>query len=226
MDTLITRCKRRADKENDDHIPSEEWRAFISEVWGADVFGPVAECGLRYFETTATLVSDGSAYVTEPSNHLSTIRVDYIDTSGRHHELVELNVAEEAFFAGSPAGSGPARFFTCVDDRLYLYPTPPSGQSYQVLYVPQAPNLSDKDDDYCVDLVTMDGEACLIWGVAVLALGKAKQDATLAVQKHGEHRERHLDWATERMLTQPRRRVVQLEDLGSCGYDPADWRWS
>jgi hypothetical protein len=222
MGTLIERCKRRADKEGDDFISNAEWRALISEVWGTDIFGVAADTGYRYFETRATLTTDGTAYVAEPSNMLSVVRVDYVDGSGRHRELTELTTFEEGLFAGS-SGANPACFFTHVDDRFYFYPTPPTGQAYEVLYIPQAPDLSEFANSDCVDLVTMDGEACLYWGAAALALAKAKQDCTLHLQKQELHRTRHMEWCATKAIAQPRRRSVRLDDVDFARWDPAEW---
>jgi len=214
MSTLVTRCQQRADKVGDDHIT--EWKSFISEVYGADVHSVVAGIGARYFETTASLTTTGAAYVTEPTDHLSTIRIDYVDASGAHHELEELTVQEEAILAGRTSGAWASRF-TIVDDRIYLYPIPPAGQTYEVRYIPQAPDLSAAADGDLVDVITPDGEACLLWGVAVLARAKASQDVSLHMRKAAEHRDRLMEWAAERSMSEPRRRDAS-QDL-----PPGDW---
>lgn len=222
MGDLVTLCQQRADKVGDGHLT--EWKSLISEVYGADVYGTVAETGLRYFEYVETLTTTGAAYVEEPDDLLSVIRVDYVDSSGNHYELDELNVHEEAYFAGRPAG-GRACFFTLIDDRIYLYPTPPTDQTYQLIYIPQPPDLGVYTDGGVVDLVTPDGLSCLLWGVAMLAKAKASQDVTLHLRKHEQHKQKLMEWAAERMLSQPRRRVVQFDGLGGV-LDPADYRWS
>jgi hypothetical protein len=219
MSTLVTRCQQRADKVGNDFILAAEWRSMISEVYGADVFSVVAATGGRYFETTATLTTTGAAYVDEPADHLTTVRVAYVDATGLHHELAELTVAEEGRLLGRAAGAW-ATHYTVVDDRLYLFPTPPTGQTYEVRYTPQATDLSDYADGDLVDLVTPDGEACLYWGVAVLARSKASQDVTLHVRKHDEHRMRLMEWAAERSMTEPRRRDVDHE------LPPGDWGYN
>jgi hypothetical protein len=223
MGTLTTRSKRRADKEFDEHIPAAEWLALINEVWAADIFGVVAACGLRYFETTSDLTTTGVAYVSEPSNHLSTIRLDYVDSSGRLHELDEVNSEEEGFLTGVTS-SGRAHYFTLLDSRIYLYPTPPTGQTYRIAYIPQAPDVSGFASDECVDVVNADGEACLYWGVAALVKVKAQQDASVYMQKHAEYRDRLEKWAIDRSLTQPRRRPAADEYSERGFFDPGDYR--
>lgn len=219
LSTLVTRCQQRADKVGDDHI--SEWKSLISEIYGADVHSVVAATGGRYFETTAALVTTGAAYVGEPADHLSTVRVDYVDAHGRRHALGEATVQEEADLIGVTSGDR-ATSYTMIDDRLYLFPTPPSGQTYELRYIPQAPDLSAAADGDLVDVVTPDGEACLLWGVAALARAKASQDVTLHLRKAAEHRDRLMVWAAERSMTEPRRRDPDhARDL-----PPGDWGYN
>lgn len=225
MGTLVERCKRRADKENDDHISPAEWKALISEVYATDVYSPVAEVGLRYFEYTSSLVTTGAAYVSEPTDHFGSIRLDYIlnTTTGEKRELVEIMAPEEAWFAGRSGSE--ARYFALIDDRVYLYPTPPTGQTYEMRYCPQPPDLSAYADTDLVDVVTPDGEAALVWGVAALALAKAKQDASFHASQQEKYRDRHHYWASQRMLSQPARRVVTNIDPSLIDLDPGSRWW-
>lgn len=227
MGDIVLRCQQRADKVEDDHIggtDTAEWHRLISEVYG-DLFSVVAETGLRYFEYTATLTTDGTGYVAEPSDLLAAIRLDYIvNAAGERRALVELMQAEQSFLSGQTGTE--ARMFALVDDRIYLYPTPPTGQTYELLYIPQPPDLSTFDSDACVDVVTPDGEAFLIWGVAALAKIKASQDASVHLAKQEQARERLTSWAVSRAFNQPRRRQVTDIDVGlDTDVDPADWRF-
>lgn len=226
MGTVVERCQRRADLENDGHISAAEWLALISEQYG-ELYALVAETGLRYFEYTSTLTTTGAAYVSEPSDHLATVRIDYLvngTTTGERRALDELMAQEQPRWSGRTA-SNEARAFALVDDRIYLYPTPPSGQSYEILYIPQPPDLSTFASDDCVDVVTPDGEAFLIWGVAVKALAKSESNVQLAIAEREAARERLVAWATMRAFNQPRRRISGEFDGPLSGYDPADWRW-
>ncbi len=211
----------RADKAEDDHILGPEWRALISEVWGADVFQVVADTGLRYFETTTSLTTDGAAYVAEPDGLAKVIRLDYIDDADRRTELQELTSHEEGSLAGLTGTV--ARWFALVDDRIYLYPTPASGQTYEILYIPQAPDVSGYADDACIDLVSADGEACVVWGVAGIAKVKSSQDASIHMSKQEQHRDRLQGWAADRMITQARRRPAADEYAERFGYQEGDY---
>jgi hypothetical protein len=225
MGTVVERCQRRADLENDGHIADAEWLALISEQFG-ELCALVSETGLRYFETTATLTTTGVAYVSEPSNHLATVRIDFLvdgTTTGLRRQLDEIMPQEQARWSGH--SNGEARAYALVDDRIYLYPTPPTGQSYEILYIPQPPDVSAFASDECIDVVTPDGESFLLWGVAVKALAKSESDVRLAIAEREAARERLTAWATMRAFSQPRRLISGSFDGPLSGYDPADWRF-
>lgn len=228
MGDLLTRCKQRADKVGDDHIggsDSAEWHRLISEVYG-DLFSVVAETGHRYFEYTATLTTDGTAYVAEPADMDKVVRLDRIvnSSTGERYSLVEVMHQEQPVVAGQTGAE--ARAFALVDDRIYLYPTPPTGQTYELLYIPQPPDLSAFASDECVDVVNSDGEAFLIWGVAALAKIKAAQDASAYFSRQEFYREKLTASAISRSFAAPRRRVVTDVDTWlDSEVDPADWRF-
>jgi hypothetical protein len=224
MSELVTRCKRRVDQENADHIASAEWKALISEAYG-ELFQTVADAGLQYFEYTSTITTDGSSYYDEPSDHLATVSLDrVIDAAGRRRTLREIMAQERSAWAGRSGSE--ALVFALVDDRIYLYPTPPSGLTYELLYIPQSPDLSSYDDDDVVDVVTADGEAFLIWGVAVKALAKAERNVQLAMAEREAARQRLLEWAVQRAFNQPRRRYVDEFDASSPAISEGDWRFN
>lgn len=201
MSVLRTRCKRRADVEFDEHISDAEWNALISEKYG-ELYGLVCEAGLRYFETTSAITATGATSYTEPSDHLATIGLDYLGSSGTRRRLKELMVHERDRLAGQ---TGDALGYTLVDDQIYLYPNPSSG-SYQLLYIPQSPDLSSYADGDLVDVVNPDGEAFLIWGVCVLAKSKSESDVSLAMAREDDARERLQVWAVNRSMSEGRRR--------------------
>lgn len=220
MGTLIELCQQRADKENDDHIANTEWRTLIDESYG-ELFEAVAETGLRYFEKVGTLTSTGAAYVAEPTDVLSTIGLDYVLGSGERRPLKEIMIHERAKWAGRTGSY--ATEFAIVDDRIYLYPTPPTGQTYELLYVYQPPDLSAFDDDDCVDVVTPSGRDFIVWNTAVKAAAKSETDAQLALVERDNAKKRLVEWAVKRMLTQPRRQHV--EDAEQQFVSPGAWRF-
>ncbi|WP_196299624.1 hypothetical protein, partial [Streptococcus pneumoniae] len=77
----------------------------------------------------------------EMADHLSTVNLSFIvnATTGERRDLRELMAQERSRYSGQ---SGTARYFSLVDDVIYLYPTPPTGEVYEMRYVPQPPDLT------------------------------------------------------------------------------------
>ena len=221
MSTIRTRCKRRADQENSTFIADAEWNALISEVFG-ELWSEVSACCQRYFETSDTVTATGAASYTEPSDHYSTIRIARVDASDREYALEPLRIQDEAAFKGL---TGQARYWALVDDQLFLYPNPPSG-TYKWYYLQQPTDLSEYVDADLVDVVTPDGEAFLIWGVAAIALAKSESNASLALAKQEAARERLQYWAANRNLVDGRSRAVEGDDAWPGRFGPDGWeRW-
>lgn len=219
--TMVNRCKQRCDQENSSHISDGEWKALLSESYG-DLYSVVAGTGLRYFEYNTTITTDGSASYDEPTDILSTISVTRTMTDGTSYELTEAMPQEQPFFGGV---TGDARYYCQIDDQLFLFPTPPSGQTYVWRYIGQPPDLSTYDDDDLIDVVTPDGEAFLIWATAVKALAKSESDVQLAMMEREATRARLEEWAQLKAFTQPRRQIAVDEYGGSPWIDPADFWW-
>lgn len=221
MSTLRTRIKRRADQENSSLISDSEWNALISEVYG-ELSSEVAACIQRYFETTTTVTATGAASYTEPTTHLSTIRIARVDASGRQHPLRQLRSQDEAHYIGFAGGD--ATHWTLVDNQLFLYPKPSSG-SYKWYYLAQPTDLSAYADGDLVDVITPDGEAFLIWGVAAIGLAKAESSSAEARSQQEAARERLQYWAALRNLAEGRSRPIDQDD-GPTRYGPDGWeRW-
>lgn len=219
MGTLVTRCKRRADKEFDEHISTAEWKALISEKYG-EHWGVIAETGCLYHHRTATITATGAASYAEPADHMSTIGMDLVRSDGSRREVTELQIQERNLFAGQV---GEAFFFRHVDDLIFLHPNPSSG-TYELLYIPQPTDISEYADDQPVDLMTADGAAALIWGVAAMAADKSEANLQFKLRQEELATERLRMWAINKSLLEPRRRVItDPHDLRST--DPAEWFW-
>lgn len=203
---LVTRAKQRADMEAQGLISDAEWKSILHTVYG-EFYSLVVETGMRHFEATQTITTDGSAGYDIPSDHLSTIGVDREEAAGaRQWPLEQLMVQQRNRYSG--ASSGRAQAFALVGSQVLLFPTPPSGQTYHHLYVPQPADLTAAGDSEVVDVITADGENFIVWSAAVIALGKEESDVSLALAERERMRVRVTEWAVNRMLTQPRTRVV------------------
>lgn len=209
--------------ENETFISDPEWNSLISEMYG-EQYSIVAESGMRYFESTSTITATGAASYTEPADQLAYIGLDRIvnSTTGERQTLTEVMTQERSQWSGL---TGDAVVYSFVDDQIYLYPKPSSG-TYQLLYIPQSPDLSVASDSTSVDVVTPDGEAFLIWGVAAKALPKGEMDPSSAVREREASRQRFTEWVTLRALVNPRRRIIDpgRSNLGELEYlDPGGW---
>lgn len=211
MSTLITSCKQQVDLENHAVIGDAEWRGLISRAYG-ELFTIVAQSGLRYFEYTSDAVTTGTNELAEIADHFETVTLAYLSsvTPARYIDLREAMPQEQSMLSGQSGGM--ARYFALVDDKILLFPTPPAGQTYQMRYVPQPPDLSAYADSDIIDVVTPDGHEFLIWNVAVKAMAKTEADARLAIAEREQSRARFTEAVQLRALISPRRRIVVDDD--------------
>lgn len=216
LNDLIQRAQRRCDMEDDPAIEPDEWAKLISEAYG-ELYTVVFESGLEYFERALPVTSTGSQTIGEPVDHLSTVQVLYLvdATTRRYVALRELMAQERSIVSGmTSASSSFARAFALVDRLIYLYPTPPAGQVYEIRYVPQPPEFT-APSDVQVDVVTPDGLAFLLWNVAVMAGAKIEIDPSLAMSRLEAARDRFTTSVQLRALNAPRRRILDIEtDVG------------
>lgn len=216
--TLVDRFKQRANMVGDDSIDTPEWKSMGSEVYG-ELYEEVADSGLRYFEYTSNVTTTGDGYIAEPTDQLAlvdNIEVVIDATSGRVRRLYPVQPQERAILSGR---TGDPRRYEMVDDRFYLYPTPPSGQVLTLRYIPQSPDLAAYADDDVVDVVTAAGEAFLIWGVAAIAKAKDDRFVDYAETQKEKARVRLQQWARNRAFHEQPRRIVE-DDYGA---DIGDW---
>lgn len=227
MSTVVLTCQRRADLEGDDSLSTPEWKSLISEQYG-HLYARVVQSGMRYFEAQRTYTATGAASYPLPDDHDLYIGVErVIDSAGNTAQLDELMIQERNAFSGS---TGEACAFSITGLNLVLSPRPSTG-TYILTYIPQSPDLSSLSDTETIDVVTADGEAFLIYGVAVKAAMKRKEDARGYASERDAAEQRFIDDVNQRAFTQPRRRVVMrsplLDDVGDWGLanDPGSWRY-
>ena len=149
MSTLVTRCKRRSDKEGESHISDPEWKALISEQYG-ELAQIIVDGGGRYFETESTINATGAASYTEPSDILHILEITRVDGSYRRR-LDELMLQERAGVMGL---TGTAAFWEFSDDQIILYPKPSSGTTdgYIECHVFESGTLDDIEDTEYLDV--------------------------------------------------------------------------
>jgi len=215
MSDIRTQCLNNVDMATDESVTTAEANAIISDVYCSRVYLTVASAFRRYFETSTTFTTTGLSYLAEPSNHLSTVDTieRVLDSSGRLRRLQRIMPQERAVWSGR---TGHARKWEIVDDRIYLYPTPPSGDQYVLRYIQQPPSLANYGDADVVDVVTPDGLAVVIWGASVRLKAKSDRDVGLALKERDEAATRLLLWAQDRAANDQEHIVVEDD----CDDDP------
>lgn len=221
MSTLVLRSQQLADMEGDPSIDTPEWKTNLSESYG-EAYEIVASEGNRYFEFTTTLTTDGTNHLPEPVDMLAV--VDQLElildaTTGRCRRLRPILPQQRAALSGR---TGTPRFYEHVDDRYYLYPTPPTGQQLTLRYIGQCPDLTNYADADVVDCYCVAGLKFALYAAAAAAVQKSKNDASALLQEREVQRKLLWEWAAERaMNVQP---VWYVED--DDGYDlPSNWSW-
>lgn len=200
---LIDRAKNRMDMANSDALTDAEWKENLSSVYG-ELYEEVADSGMRYFETEATITADGSASYALPSDHLSTIAIDgEVSPGGRRFPVVEQMVQERNGYQGA-LSSGQAKEFAIVGSTLKLYPVPASG-SYYHTYIPQAADLSSAQDTDVVDVITPSGEKFVVYGLVILARIKEQDDMRADLQQQQMALTKLRKWVVQRSFNTPRR---------------------
>jgi hypothetical protein len=229
MQDLVLRAQRRIDREGDSAIGPAEWKALISEQFG-HLYTDVVKAGWSYYDTTSTITANGAASYALPSDNDVIIGVDRVLSTGQIYQLDELMTQERNAFAGL---TGDAAAYRIVGQTLVLLPRPTSG-TYTLWYVPQSPDISSLADTSSVDVVTADGEAFLIYGVAAKAAAKLREDPSLHLAERDAAEQRFIEDVSQRALMNPRRRVVMRSPildggLGDWGdglwNDPGSWRF-
>jgi hypothetical protein len=213
LDALRTACKQQVDLENHGVISDVEWAGYISRSYG-ELYSIVLDVGLQYFEYATQLTTDGTNKLSEVSDHFSTVNLSYLAdaTAGRYEDLREISAQNRSRLSGRTGGK--AQYFAHVDDKIYLYPTPPTGQVYELRYTPQPPDISTFASDACIDVVNPDGHDFLIWGVAVRACGKTEADPALAMRERDAARDRFIESCRDKSQMSARR--IQVDYDGDC----------
>jgi hypothetical protein len=227
LGALVTKCQQQLDMESEDAVDTDEYKGRISTAY-AELASILVSSGLRYFEDeqsfAATSLADdgaGGGSIALPADYLATIGVDR-QVGERWCQLDELMVQERNTFSSSRRS---AQAWTTIGQKLHLYPRPPASDAYRHLYVPQPADLSAEDDETDVDVVTPDGEAFIVWSVAVALSVRDETDARDAMAERERARARVEKWAVLRSFNTPRRRVIREGPFFDGADDPASWRY-
>ena len=215
-----------------DTTGSSEWKGLISTVY-AELYSEIVSTGLRHFEKTHTITTDGTDKYALPADFMVHLGMDYQwDTQGHTRPLREQMAQERHRFAGA-SGNSEAVAFAIVgtgtatgSKPIELYPKPTTGKTYKLIYIPQPADLSTAADSTLVDVVTPAAEEFIICGVVFLAKDKEESDVTTIHAERERHRARVIDWARLRAFNQPRRQMVDEEfDEYDGGFFDGRWQY-
>lgn len=221
---LVESCQQLSNKVagDDGQIDAPEWKKHISTIYGR-VHTTVADTGARCFETDVTL---NLAALTLPTDHRSSIGVDFIDSGGRRRPLPELMMQERGFFSTT---TGEARAWSFSGTAIALYPLPTSG-TYKHLYVPQPTRYNTSADSTSVDVLTSDGLEAITWGAASIGLHRGESQQQRALEEFVAALARLKEWAVQRAQTLPKRQVITETDWNFAdrngAWNPASWRYN
>jgi len=224
MSELVTRCLTAADLESQTVISSATTKILVDRGY-RQLYGELAKPGVGYFDTEATISTTGGATYALPSDHLWTVGVEYlVDSQGRRRPLTKLMRPERALYSGNSGQSACA--YDVIGTNVVLYPTPPTGQTYYHVYIPQPTDISTAADGTLIEMATLDGEEFLIWTVVFYIRDKLDLDTRVAQAEREAARLRVQDDAQLRAFENMSRRIIQddIEDLSA--YDPGSFRFN
>lgn len=223
---LITRAKRVAGMENESSVSDAEWQIYVVQA-KAEMDMIVQNTGCDALVTEQSIVSNGSSVLPDlPGEEgLEQIRsVEYRVSSTVRRRLRRIMREERDDFQGA-TGSEAVGYFVQGHDALtaagiYLYPTPPTGQTYVVTYEPlDDQTLEDADPSTSIDTLTVHGEKFIRYTAAAEVLAHEESDPNFALMKAAEAKERLEWWAINRMREEGRRIVEPVDEY----YLPGDY---
>lgn len=136
---LIVRIRRWVSADGDTaFLPDTEVLDYLNEEWPR-VYAIYTKAYPELFRTEVETTTDGTAFRPLPADFFATIGVDYKQSASRYFRLRRLMEAERNRYNGT--SSQRSRSFRVIQNSLYFYPTPPTGQVYRHIYLPTAPVL-------------------------------------------------------------------------------------
>lgn len=212
---IRTRAKQLADMTYKRKPTDDEWNDLI-DVYNAEFHELLYQSGLAYKQAETTIATTGVAAYNLPAGFLGLLKLEYqIDSSPtRYTRLSPVHVLEDHMFS---ATGSEAVAYQLVNDTVVLYPTPPSGQTYRLRYVPMATKLTADSD-------TIDGingwEQIIAVNCAIDALVQEESDPSALIMRKNELEVRIRQASQDRLIADGGRIADVRNDLGDN--DPAD----
>ncbi len=160
---LIDRTLQVVDREAQTLVlPRTQVMDYLSTEFG-HFYELLVDSGEVYAEKTAPpFTMNGQALYPLPSDFFQEIRFDWLKADGSLVPLVKISVQMIHRFSRTAMN---AIAYRLAGGKVALYPTPPAGQTYQLMYVPAPCRFTDETKD------TIDGlsglEELLVLGAGV-----------------------------------------------------------
>lgn len=213
---LRQRVRELVDIEGNRHFTDSEVNSRISSAY-AKYYAKLVASGLGYAgEKTQTIFTVGTNTYAMPTDHMSTLRVDYRYSTELWQELEEVLVQEINRYqtTGSQAFG-----FRLVGGNILLYPTPPSGQTYRHIYVPAPADLT-------TDTQTVDGvagfEDAVVLDAAIRCLIKKEDADTSSLLRERDLVDARIQEEAEMRLLTKSRRIARTRNRLDRDIDAAD----
>lgn len=211
----MDRCDMLVDAAGDGYVDTAAWSRLIDAAY-TELYDLLVSSGLYYFESTATVTATGAATYALPADHYQTIGVDYV----RGSDSVALELIGARGRNRYRATGSRAYAYRVVGATIALYPSPASGQTYLLTYVPAPASLVD-----AVDATTIDGVSGWEEFLVVVAAKKARireeSDVSALVAEENQLRQRIAEMAEQREAAEPR--VIHDVYEGRGDLDSAPW---
>jgi hypothetical protein len=207
---LLGWSRKRADQVGNDGLSDADLQAILAENYNT-LYTEVCESGHRHFESTMTVSASGAASYTLPTDLLGTVRIERVlDTAGRSMPIREISVQEQTYWRGL---TGSAYRAALAGQQLFLLPTPPSGDTYKVYYIPTPPDLTTNLGSDSVDMVVPAGLRYLVNQTAADAKAQAGGDPSYLAGVADKALVDVVEWAALRAFVQAPSPFVEDYDL-------------
>lgn len=135
---LRAAVRQRADQVHSQFVADAELDGYVNESLYSLRDLLVTIYGADYYVEESTATTDGTAFVDLPSDFFKLLGVDLLVDSSRYVSLKQFNVTERNRSSTAlmpPLGTNVR--YRLRANKLWLTPTPQSGQTLRILYVPR-----------------------------------------------------------------------------------------
>lgn len=213
--------RSRADVENDPHKSPVEIRRWLSAGY-SQLYDILVNSGLAYFESKQTIVTVGSGTTALPADYFGTLRIDFIFSAELIWPVKEIN--PRAIHRVRRTNAQRAYYYRITGSNITWYPTPPSGQTYEHLYIPAAADLTlDVDGSTVVDGINGWEEYVVLYA-AMQACNKEDGNYTKFERQIAKIEQKIESMSLNRTIASATSLIEEEDYDDYYDRDPANWR--